>query len=106
VIDPRNILRLSILIVATACCFVICHTLLRTLNDEEATNVRKASLLRSEKSDISVTSQPESSTGKEPILQILREAGITDIDDATMDLLPTWEEVTYVHCCFSAFLAV
>ena len=39
----------------------------------------------------------EISKDKEPILQILREAGMDDIDDDTMRSLPTWTEVTRLY---------
>ena len=34
---------------------------------------------------------------KSPILQILREAGIDDIDNETLAILPTWKEVTRLY---------
>jgi len=34
---------------------------------------------------------------KEPLLQILREAGIDDVDEDTLDKLPTWSEVTRLY---------
>ena len=34
--------------------------------------------------------------GKERILQLLKEAGIVDLDDDMLSRLPTWGEVMYV----------
>jgi hypothetical protein len=36
---------------------------------------------------------------KEPILQLIRDAGIAELDKETLDSLPTWSEVAYVSCC-------
>jgi hypothetical protein len=98
VVDPRKILRLSIVVVASACCYLICHSLVRTLNDEAAKHMRGGSTERYEKkSNDKSTKLPVSLHGKEPLLNILKEAGITDLDQNIIDRLPTWEEVTYVH---------
>jgi hypothetical protein len=94
VVDPRKILRLSILVVASACCYIICHSLVSTLNNDAAKHVRRGSTERDE-SEINdlYTEKRMNSHGKEPILQILQDAGITDLDKNTMDRLPTWEEI-------------
>jgi hypothetical protein len=42
-------------------------------------------------------SDPNLSKDKEPILQILREAGFDDIDEETIRKLPTWTEVTTLY---------
>ena len=39
----------------------------------------------------------EASKGREPILEILREAGIQDFDAATVARLPTWDQVEKLY---------
>ena len=39
----------------------------------------------------------EAEKGREPIMEILREAGISDFDPATVAKLPTWDEVEALY---------
>jgi hypothetical protein len=101
IVDLRDTLRISILFLASLCCFVICQSLVRMMNDETVVSRSRATRDESNQmqlqnlSTVATTSISfPSIVGKEPILQLLEEAGISNLDSGIVDRLPTWEEVT------------
>ena len=90
-LDPRIILRTLILLVAILCCIFAC----RLLSSDMVDDVEIYSKYTRQQLD-------DSKNGKERILQLLKEAGIIDLDNETLSRLPTWKEVMYVqmfmHC--------
>jgi hypothetical protein len=91
VVDPRDVIRISILVLASLCCLILCQSLVQMLNDEAAIQKSGESFDRNQMK-LNISFQ-----GKEQILRILKEAGITDLNQNTIDRLPTWEEITYVN---------
>ena len=90
-LDQHIILRTLILFVTCLCCFVAWQSL---SGDGKETYSKHA-----------LRSREDLEKGKERIIQLLKEAGIIDLDFETLSRLPTWEEVTYVyifpvHCLF------
>jgi hypothetical protein len=71
----------------------------RRLNEEAGIKHIRGEPVESNEEKLSElsTATPISSSGKEPNLEILQEAGITDLDQEAIDRLPTWKEVRYVH---------
>jgi hypothetical protein len=86
-IDPHVILRTLILLLATLCCFIA----RRSLSGDATDFVAKYSKYTR------LSSSDDKENGKGRILQLLKEAGIIDLDNETISRLPTWEEVMYVH---------
>jgi hypothetical protein len=94
-IDQHTILRISIGLVASICCFAACQSLLNEVKGvvevqaPEPQSIRQRPRNQQEER----MSKVDLAKGKDRIIQLLKEAGIIDLDDDTLSRLPTWDEV-------------
>ena len=96
-IDLHTILRMSFTLVAIFCCVFAYRSLSSEVNkvveiqESQPESIRR--LPRNHNEDEQISSTLDLTKGKERILQLLKEAGIFDLDDDTLHRLPTWDEV-------------
>jgi hypothetical protein len=109
-VSPKIIARLIVSLIFMSCCLNILYlTQLQESEDamevvsgvrqlQKATAKSTAAKDPPEPSNASSSQVPDISTrGKERILKLLRDAGITDLDNTTVAALPTWNEISQLY---------
>jgi hypothetical protein len=96
---PFGLLQTTFAVLAVACCTI---TFWSTTHKAHGTVHRKMEAFTV--STPLTSTKPEAVDRlphvpeKEPILQLLRDAGILELDPETLESLPTWSDVVYVYC--------
>jgi hypothetical protein len=108
-VSPKMVLRLIVTLLFMSCILNILYLTRLQESEHDAWGVvgvtqlqtstgdaKKPPELPSASRDVTVTAH-HSRPGKERVLELLREAGITNLDNSTVAALPTWNEISQLY---------
>jgi hypothetical protein len=108
-VSPKMVVRLFVTLLFMSCILNVLYLTRLQESEHDAWSVvgvrqlqtstgdaKKPPELPSASKDVAVTEQ-HFPPGKERVLELLREAGITNLDNSTVAALPTWNEISQLY---------